>query len=802
MTELLSAFRYATDDGVVRNPQADFDRLGDGPWDGLRRSYIPRPELTIDPALALHTEADLDVDPITYQVLRSRMWHQNLEHGDIIQRTTGSAPVIYSKDFATALLTEDGEAVVVSPTIQFFSTLADLVVKWTLENRSESPGIAEGDVFLQNSPYVAAGQQPDTAVFGPVFVDGKLFAWVYNALHMGDLGGVDPGGWAVHARDMYEDGAATPPVKIVDAGTLRSDVLDLWVHHGRDPETLRLNVKSGIAGVRAMVARVAGLVEERGAATVKGVMRKMIAEASRVVGDRLERIPDGTWSRRLYVTGALGVDRESHQEVFTLTKRGRHVICSNEGTSPQSGPGNSTYSVLRSAAVSALAAALAWDQQGCFAGIADHVLMQPTFGTRNCANPPAATSALHSVFVTMNLAGLCASSMVLAAPPELRQRATASGGLSVAMADIGFGLNPDFSLVAPPASTHGALLAGAIGAFPHKDGVDSAGSWFMLGTSAGNVESSEQEGVGLVLYRREVQDSGGPGRWRGGNGVGAAWVPHQQSFMSNAQMVFVEPSANLASGLAGGYFALAGNFFRTTGGAVGQAMAAGRLPGDREQIRAEIDAFERLHPQATLMPLPQGDAVLIEYNGGGGYGDPLLREPERVARDVAGGRTSVEAARRFYGVVVDAAGSLDTAATDRRRAEIRSERLAGATVPPREVPVGDVVPVLTGAAGGIDLSSVEGAFCWTCSDCRAWLAPAEAPYLSGAASSQRPPHEVDGRMYVDPALFGDDTILLRQYFCPSCAGLLGQDFCRAEDPPRDDVRIDLTTLSTAQEGHA
>ena len=76
--------RYATEDGVLRNPQVDFAVLGDGPWDGLRRSYIPRPDLTIDPALELHSEADLAVDPITYQVLRSRLWHQNLEHGDII----------------------------------------------------------------------------------------------------------------------------------------------------------------------------------------------------------------------------------------------------------------------------------------------------------------------------------------------------------------------------------------------------------------------------------------------------------------------------------------------------------------------------------------------------------------------------------------------------------------------------------------------------------------------------------------------------------------------------------------------
>ena len=791
-----TAPRYATEDGVLRNPQVDFDALGPGPWDGVRRSYIPRPELAVDPALTLHTEADLDVDPITYQVLRSRLWHQNLEHGDIIQRVTGSPPVIYSKDFATAVLTEDGEAVTVSPTIQFFSTLADLVIKWTLEHRSTNPGIGPGDVFLQNSPYVAAGQQPDTAVFAPVFHDGKLFAWVYNALHMGDLGGIDPGGWAVHAQDKFVDGATTVPVKIVEGGRLREDVVDLWVNQGRDPGTLRLNVNSGIAGCRAMVGRVGGLIEEYGPAVVKGVMRRMIATSSRVVGERLLRIPDGTWSQRLYVSGAMGEDHRLHQEVLTLTKRGEQIVCSNAGTSPQGGPGNSTYSILRSAVVAALASAVAWDQQGCMAGIADHVVLEPAFGTRSCANPPAATSALHSVFVTCNLAGLTVGAMLMSGPPDLRQRATASGGLSVAMADIGFGLDEDLALIAPPVSIHGGLLGGGIGAFPHRDGMDNGGSWFMLGTSAGNVEPIEEDGVGLVLYRRELRDGGGPGRWRGGNGVEAAWIPHH-AFMSNAQMVFVEPSANLAAGLAGGYYALAGNFLRSTGGAVLDAMAGGRVPGDREQLEQAVGDLERLHPQAVLMPVPAGDAIVVEYNGGGGFGDPLHREPDRVAQDVALDRVSAAAARTFWGVVLDDDGAVDGPATDEARAAIRRSRLAAATGPgdPAARPDGDLHVVLPGAGGSVDLVRVGERHGWSCGSCGQWLAGLGEAYHRGAAVTDRAPHEVDARRYPDPAQFGDPSLLLRQYSCPSCAALLSQEFCRAGDAPGTTVDIQLDTLS-------
>ena len=119
-----------------------------------------------------------------------------------------------------ASCTEDGDVVVVSPTIQFFSTLADLIVKWTLENRSASPGIADGDVFMQNDPYIGAAQQSDTAFYAPIFWDGKLFCWVFNTLHVGDLGGVDPGGWAVNARDFFDESIAVPPLKLAEQGTV------------------------------------------------------------------------------------------------------------------------------------------------------------------------------------------------------------------------------------------------------------------------------------------------------------------------------------------------------------------------------------------------------------------------------------------------------------------------------------------------------------------------------------------------------------------------------------------------------
>jgi N-methylhydantoinase B len=781
---------------VVGNPQIVPEALALGPWDGRVRSYVPLRELSVDPRLALHTEATPDLDPITYEVLRSRLYHKNLEQADIVQRVAGSQPVIVARDFATALMAENGDIICVSPTLQYFASQADLVVKWTLEHRSGSTGqggIRDGDVFLQNDPFIAAAQQPDTAVFAPIFWDGQVFAWTYNALHMGDLGGIDPGGWAVHAPDMYTDGIALRPVKIADADGPRDDIIEAYTRQGRDPHVLLLNVRSGLAGVRAMRERMTELLEQCGPAVVKGVMRRMVANCSAAVGERLSRIPDGTWSQRLLVTGVIDQsdDRRSHHEVITLTKRGDRVIATNRGTSPQGGAGNCTFSVLRSAVLGAMAVGLAWDQRGCMAGLADRVTLDPVPGTRNCADPPAACSALYSTFISLNLAGLAVSRMLLSAPSDLRARANGSGGMALPMCDISFATNENGALVGAPSTPHGGSLGGCIGAFPYRDGMDSAASWWLMGTNCGNVEAYEQDRMALIVYRTELTDSGGPGLWRGGNGVAAAWIPHKAPF-THAQMVFVEPSANQAAGLGGGFHGLAGNFFRTRGGEVGHLLSGGYLPGDRRRLTARVGELERLHPNASLMPIPPGDCVVIEYNGGGGYGDPLEREPDLVARDVADGKVSPEAAARHYGVLLASDGSVDPPGTAARRADIAGERLATSTAAAGSpMTRGPLEVILAGAAGGIDLATTtDGHRVWSCGGCSRPIGSADQDFKVSAAVRTLAPQELDDYMYVDPKYFGDPEVRLRQVLCPGCGRLLGQEFCRAGDDPHQECRID------------
>ncbi|MEU1980843.1 hydantoinase B/oxoprolinase family protein [Nocardia sp. NPDC019395] len=779
-----------TEDGILRHPQAQLDPAYGGPWDGKRLAYAPADPFEGTPYLDLHGEFDTAIDPITYQVLRSRFWFLNLDHGEIIQRVSGSFAVVSTMDFAVSLLTETADIVTVGPSLQYFSTLSDLVVRWTMENRSRG-GITDGDVFMQNDPYVGCAQQSDSAMYAPVFWDGKLFCWIYNAMHVGDLGGIDPGGWSMNARDIYDEGLVLPPAIVARNWEFEQDIVDLFARSGRDPGMITLNLRAQLAGLRSTHKRVVELLERYGPRTVKGVMRRMIADTSRVVSERLKSIPDGRWSERLQVVGLEGDGRTIAPEVLTLSKRGDELMCTNEGTAPQSGWGNATYGVLRANVIAALNAALAYDQLGCMAGVANHVVFAPVPGTRNAANHPAAVSGIFSSMLGGNLAGLVVSKMVMSGPDELRSHANGSGGLASPMGDFLIGFNADGSLVSVDAGSQGTgVMIGCIGAFPHRDGIDAGSAWWTLGTTAGNVEEGEATGVGLVMARQENVDSGGPGRWRGGNGALSVYITHKVA-VGVAQLAYCDPSSSVSDGLGGGYSGISTQAYHVTEGRYGKFLEQGRVPRDMREIEAGGGKPELMHPRAVVPNLAPGDAIVVRYNGGGGFGDPLDREPQRVADDIRDGHVSAAAARLHWGVVLEESGELDPAATTRRRAEIRERRRARARVPDgsRPVRLPDAEILVRGAAGNVDVVRGDDGPLWACSACRTGLGPADGNFKSSAARIEAPGHEVDAAMYPDPARFGDPDLLLRQYVCPDCATLLAQEFCHHDDEPYWDYRI-------------
>ncbi len=773
----------STADGLLRHPEVDRSKLEGGPWDGRALSYIPRRPLPIDPSLELHTEFAADIDVVTYQVLRSRFWNVNLDHSDTIRRVSGSPLIVYQDDLNTSLLTEDGDTFMSGPSVQYFTGYGDLVVKWTLEHRSASPGIEPGDMFLQNDPYIGTCQQMDAMVYAPVFWEGKLFGWIYNSCHVGDIGGELPGSFCPSAPDIFHEPTPVPPIKLVRGGALQADVHDVFVRMSRTPDLVALQLRSQIAGANLAVARLHELLEQFGATTVKGAMRRIIRDCSRAISERLQRLPDGTWREAVYISSAGPDDRALHRLAGTLSKHGDRITYTNRGTDAQYFAANCTYAAWRSVFLAGVCTFLAPDQLYCPAAALDHVQFEPVPGTLNVASFPAAVTPLVGTILSMYLGSQTLSKMLMCGPEDLKQYANATGGVAAPGWWVASGIDRNGRFVA---DLTGDPLNGAIGAFPLRDGVDTGGAWWWPHSTAGNAEEWEQSLPFIYLYRGERPNSGGPGRWRGGNGLAACALAHKTERLDVA-IIATDPAINGSKGLAGGFPGHPGNGLAQWGTPIRSLFAAGKMPRDYDELVGLLGDFARQSPKAEFT-LGADDLLVFDYVAGGGFGDPLKRDPALVAADVADGTVTADVAAAVYGVVLSHAGKADVEATERERGQGRRERLKAAE-PPRKPGFGRAAQksvVFEGLATAIDAS---GATFWACADCGHALAPVEDNYKLGASVLERNPATVAGLRYPDPSDFCSDAFVLRQYLCPDCGELFSTELCRPSDEPLWDIAL-------------
>ncbi len=773
----------STPDGIIRNRQVDMAKLEPGAWDGRGLPYLPQIDLRIDPSLKLHTGFDLDVDPITYQVLRSRFWNLNLDHSDTIKRMSGSAVVVYMDDLNTSLLTENGDTIVAGPSIQYFTGHGDLVVKWTLENRSANPGIEDGDVFLQNDPYIGTAHQNDVMTYAPIFWEGALFCWVLSATHVGDIGGTQPGGFCPDAPDIFSEATPVPPIKFVRAGIPQDDVVDMFARKSRAPDQIRLQLRSQLAGLRLTRERIHEMLEEYGPLVVKGTMRAMIRDCSEAVGRRLEQIPDGEWTETLYIANVAPGDRAVHRLVTTVRKEGDRLYLTNEGSDPQFGAGNAPFTAWRSSLMCAGAALFGYDQFNCPAGVVDHMEFLPIPGTMTCARYPAAVTTPAASLVIVYLASQVLSKMALAGPPDVRKTANATGGTSCPSFWVGVGLDRKGRFVA---EVPGDPLAGSIGAFPDRDGVDTGGAWWWPNSNAGNVENWEAASPILYLFRREQADSGGAGLWRGGNGLELCVVPHKTEQFT-AQIVSNDPAINTSAGLAGGMPGHPGNHLASLGSSIQEGFKAGKLPASRAELEEAFGAMRRLDPK-TVAQLDSSDVLLVGFSGGGGYGDPLLRKVDLVVSDLARGQISDEHARTHFGCVVER-GEVDVVATERYRSRVVRSRLDHSRLRVTEIDGFSELAKVRRVSELLGISFESDVPQWACCGCGQLLGSADANFKDGTCINEASPFDIDPVAYPNPADFCDVPFVLRRYLCPSCGVCLGSECAATEDPPAHDMKL-------------
>jgi len=610
-----------------------------------------------------HNAAD-DLDALTYEVIRHRLWATTERMGQALNRMSGSLVVTDCNDIGVAITDEVGDIVQIGPYALTLATSVDLAIKWILTHRNE---IRAGDMFLCNDPWVGgAAHQNDVAIIAPLFHDGQLFAWTAAMAHQIDLGGASPGSWSPQAQDVFMESLPTPPVRIVRNFEIQDDVADLYLRRSRVPKIVALDLRAKIGANKVGHERLEELLAKYGAESVKAAMYRQMDDAESKLRAKLERVADGRWTGRCDQEQSHTGDRGIHTITVTLTKTGSDLHFDFTGTSPQAGMINCPYSGLHGGLIAGVILNLCPDIPWATGGLWRCISVTSQPGTLNNADFPSAVgkASVASGFSTINAVEQCLSQM--ADSSDALQDHTYANGCGTWDLCVLSGLdqhgNPFTTMLTD------AMGAGC-GAAMNRDGVDTGG---ILGMPMGrmpDVEMTEFSAPLLYLWRREEPDSGGPGKFRGGVTASLALVPHGTEVPMAQVISGAGKAVSQNIGAVGGYPGNSQLDVAVRGAEVRRLRSAGTIPSSIEEMGG-VQEILSCEEEAVLGP---NDAHIMFWQGGGGYGDPLLRSPDKVATDVVEMRVSQTSARDIYGVVLrDLA--VDEAATEAQRADIRSSR--------------------------------------------------------------------------------------------------------------------------------
>ncbi|TFB75011.1 hydantoinase B/oxoprolinase family protein [Cryobacterium glaciale] len=613
--------------------------------------------------------SSLVLDPITFEVIKHRLWQINDEQGIAIRSISTSTIVVEGNDFNVGLFAANGDLAVAGPYVTSHVTTMDALIKNVIETAGDD--VEDGDIFLCNDPYMGALHQNDVAVVSPIFVDGQILLWAGNVVHHADLAGIDEGSFCVNATSVFQE-APRYFLKVVRAGVLCRDVERTFITNSRTPEMVAMDLRAQIGAINVAVKRVRELSDTYGAGVVRDVMTQTIAYSGELLRERIGELPDGTWSTEVFMDG----DRVGSDEILTvkltLTKSGETLHFDYAGSSPQSaGAVNATDYSTYAGTTTPVYAFLCGSEIDWNSSIRKSVTVDAPSGSVVNANYPAAVSICSIGFTWLTaVAATRVIAAMLSESEKYRNRACASWGVACCGNNV-FSQGSDGELIGGLLSDHRGAGAGARA---NQDGIDHAGTVFSPLSYMSNVESQELKFPFLYLFRKRLVDSGGPGRFRGGMTILAAMTPFgTESVTWKSQNTAGSDQSN-AAGLEGGYPGAGSQVSVVRNTDVWQTLS-------QHPTGTDIGAFggEVIHLETKSEGvLRRGDVFVFHPPGGGGFGDPLDRDPEDVAADVRDGVISLEAAVHNYAVGLSTDGSVDYVETAEQR---NARRQISATQP-------------------------------------------------------------------------------------------------------------------------
>jgi N-methylhydantoinase B len=569
-------------------------------------------------------------------------------------------------------MTPDGRAFAIGVYISIHAMSLASTVQTIVRDYADNPGIAPGDIWMSNDPYVGACHQMDVVVVAPIHYQGELVAWTGGTCHQIDLGGPVEGQVQIGAKSIYGEQPLVTPIKFVENGVVRKDLEWLFLRHSRLQNLAALDLKAMIAACNVAKERVLALIERYGLETFKAATAAMIDTTEQQFRARLRELPDGTFRHRGYIDA----EGEVYPVLVAMTKTGDRLAFDFTESAPQA-PAlvNCCRPALEGAVISAILPYLCYDMAWCPAGIARAVEIHSRPGTVVHAEWPAGVSKATTTgsYMATISSSVCLAKL-LAASERHRDHlmATWMGGLFV---EELFGQDQRGNYFG---GTILDAMAGGSGARYDRDGIDTGGFLDSPSSIIANIEDYEFNYPVLYMYRRQQADTGGPGKFRGGATISMMYVPHDTERIPTKIMHAIGVQQPGSAGVAGGLPSCTNQFVLKRNSNLRRLLGRGVIPQSLAEVRGTLEV------SSGLTPTWQGrdDAYHCIGMGGGGYGDPLDRDPARVLKDVVNGLVTPEWARKTYGVVVrsdaDTGWRLDDAATARQRRALRQQRRAQA----------------------------------------------------------------------------------------------------------------------------
>jgi N-methylhydantoinase B len=561
----------------------------------------------------------MSMDAITIQVLRNKITSLVDEMHYHFYRSGYSTIIRESRDFSCVILDRHGR-LIVSPPMFFHAPVYRHLVGRILELYAPAPpssgggmgagAIQDGDVFVSNHPY--EGGLPhvsDMAFVAPVFVDGEIVAFAGSIAHKADVGGTVAGSTSANATEMFHEGVLLPPIKIWDAGRPLSDIERLILANSRQPALMRGDIHAQIAVTQMGAARVKELCGRFGAGTLTEAFARILKGAADELRAAIARLPDGTASAQGHLdSDGVVVDRPVKLAV-TVTIKDAIASFDFSGSDPQAkGPINLRPSMVEACVFYCLIGSLGPNLH-FNDGMRDVVRLVFKPRTVTNAEPPAPVSNYQ--MVNLMLVDVILEALAKLNPARAIAHSGASSALGIA-----------WSRGRPGQSGMQYEIAGsAYGAGVGYDGATAIAT-HLSNLHTTPIEILESEFPCRITRFDLVPDSGGAGEWRGG----LALAREYQLLESATVIRRFNKTRFPPQGLAGG------------------------KPGARARFVVRLGTKQEFETKASArIEMEAGERFLLQSAGGGGYGDPRRRDPAALARDMAEGYVSADAAKKDYG---------------------------------------------------------------------------------------------------------------------------------------------------------